>query len=186
VDVDARASAIALHTVWSQTLGSVTATNTMRDLEDFLRLLERQTVVKVLAWEVGDLVGVAFLTNELDIVPGVSIDFYVARFAAEIEEGSAWYCLSGVVHPGRPGLLSELRTMCAREARRRQAAVLLWDASELQDSAHRRSTIDAVADVYGMVPEPIELDRVAYLGVRLPVDDGVVVDLRSIEAPRPR
>jgi hypothetical protein len=48
----------------------------MRDLEDFLRLLERQSVVKALAWDGSELVGVGFLTNELDMVPGISSEFF--------------------------------------------------------------------------------------------------------------
>ncbi|MDH5292617.1 MAG: hypothetical protein OEW91_02965, partial [Acidimicrobiia bacterium] len=51
IDTDTRAAAIALHTVWGQTLGAVTAASALRDLEDFLRLIERSLVVKLLAYD---------------------------------------------------------------------------------------------------------------------------------------
>lgn len=180
VETPVRAASIALHTVWSQTLAAVTATDAMHDLEDFLRLLERRTVVKMLAWEGEELVGVAFLTNELDIIPGISPEFFRARFESESERGSAWYALCGVVHPARPSVLGGLGRMCALEARRRRAEVLLWSSSELQHQVSSRSTIEAVSEIYEVDVDAIELDRVSFQAIRLPESDegAVIVDIR--------
>lgn len=179
VDPATRASAIALHTAWGQTLGAVTAGDAMRDLEDFLRLLERPSVVKALAWDGNDLVGVAFLTNELDMVPGISSEFFRARFPAESEASTLWYMISGVAHPLRPGVLDGLRRTCVSEAHNRRAAVLVWDSSTLRTENATRTTIDAVETEFGEHVEPTELDRVSYMAVELPpVEDGQVIDLR--------
>lgn len=180
IDSDTRAAAIALHTVWGQTLGVVTAGDAMCDLEDFLRLLERSSVVKALAWDEADLVGVAFLTDELEMVPGVSPEFFRARFPAEAERGSIWYAISGVAHPLRPGVLDGLRRACISEARRRRAEVLLWDSSALRTESAHRSTVEAVEAEYGEQIVPAELDRVSYMAIELPIaEDGHVIDLRQ-------
>jgi hypothetical protein len=178
VDPPTRAAAIALHTVWTQTLGAVTVVDSMSELEDFLRLLERRTVIKALAWEGEDLVGVGFLTNELELVPGISVEFFRARFTAEMERSSVWYAVGGVAHPARAAALEGIRKVCVEQARIRRADVLLWDSSSLRQEASQRSTIDAVADVYGGVPPATELDRVSYMAMRLPAADGEVIDLR--------
>jgi hypothetical protein len=179
VDPRTRASAIALHTVWGQTLGAVTAGDAMRDLEDFLRLLERPSVVKALAWNEEELVGVSFLTNELDMVPGISSEFFRARYPKESAEASVWYMISGVAHPIRPGVLDGLRRTCVAEARNRKAAVLLWDSSTLHTESAHRSTVEAVESVFGEKVRPDELDKVSYMAVELPpVEEGQVIDLR--------
>jgi hypothetical protein len=180
VDPVTRASAIALHTAWGQTLGAVTAGDAMRDLEDFLRLLERQSVVKALAWDGSELVGVGFLTNELDMVPGISSEFFRARYPAEAAAGTLWYMIAGVAHPLRPGVLDGLRKTCVEEARVRKAAVLVWDSSTLRTENAHRVTVDAVESVFGTRLEPNELDRVSYMAVDLPpVEDDNVIDLRQ-------
>jgi hypothetical protein len=178
VDSVTRAAAIGLHTVWTQTLGAVTAMDAMSELESYLRLLERRTVVKALAWEGDDLVGVGFLTNELELVPGISVEFFRARFTVEMERGSVWYAIGGVAHPARAAAMEGIRRICVEQARSRRADVLLWDSSSLRQEASQRTTIDAVADVYGWVPPATELDRVSYMAMRLPQPEGEVIDLR--------
>lgn len=181
IDTKTRAAAIALHTIWGQTLGAVTASSAMRDLEDFLRLLERSTVIKLLAFDSdGGLAGVAFLTNELDLVPGISSEFFLARYPAEIESGDLWYLISGVAHPARPGVLDGLRSKGVEASHRRQAAVLVWDADSLHGQAAERTTVDAVREVTNSHVDPVELDRVSYMAIELPSDgDGRVIDLRA-------
>jgi hypothetical protein len=179
IDTPTRASAIALHTAWGQTLGAVTAGDAMRNLEDFLRLLERSSVVKALSWEGSELVGVAFLTNELEIVPGISSEFFRALYPAESAAGTVWYMIAGVAHPLRPGVLDGLRKACVGEAYNRRAAVLLWDSSTLHTETAHRTTVEAVEAVFEEKVEPIELDRVAYMAVHLPqIEEGRVIDLR--------
>ena len=180
VDTATRAAAIALHTAWGQTLGAVTASTAMRDLEDFLRLLERSSVVKILGYDNEELIGVSFLTNELDLVPGITSEFFRARYPAEVSAGTLWYLIAGVAHPTRPGVLDGLRKKGVTEAHQRQAEVLVWDTPTLQrDSAHR-TTVEAVESITRTRVEPVELDRVSYMAVGLPGgESGRVIDLRS-------
>lgn len=182
VDTATRAAAIALHTTWGQTLGAVTASTAMRDLEDFLRLLERSSVVKILGYDHDELIGVSFVTNELDLVPGVTSEFFRARFPAEVSAGTLWYVIAGVAHPTRPGVLDGLRKKSVAEAHQRSAEVLVWDAPTLhRDSAHR-TTVEAVESIARKHVEPVELDRVSYMAVALPGgEDGRVIDLRARE-----
>jgi hypothetical protein len=181
IDTDTRAAAIGLHTIWGQTLGAVTASSAMRDLEDFLRLLERSTVIKLLAFDPDDgLAGVAFLTNELELVPGISSEFFHARYPTEIASGQLFYLISGVAHPARPGVLDGLRGKGVEAAHRRRAAVLVWDADSLHGDAVERTTVDAARRLTGSDLVPVELDRVSYMAIELPAgDDGRVIDLRG-------
>ncbi len=180
VETSTRAAAIALHTVWGQTLGALTAATAMRDLEDFLRLLERSSVVKILGYDDEELIGVSFLTNELDLVPGITSEFFSARYPAEVSAGSLWYVIAGVAHPTRPGVLDGMRKKSVAEAHLRRAEVLVWDAPTLhRDTAHR-TTVEAVESICRTHVEPVELDRVSYMAVALPGgEDGRVIDLRT-------
>jgi hypothetical protein len=181
VDTETRAAAIALHTTWVQTLGAVTASSAMRDVEDFLRLLERSTVIKLLAFDPNEgLAGVAFLTNELDLVPGISSEFFLARYPAEVASGDLWYLISGVAHPARPGVLDALRKKGVDAAHRRQAAVLVWDSDSLHGSSVERNTVDAVRTVSNSMVDPVELDRVSYMAIELSADEEArIIDLRA-------
>jgi hypothetical protein len=178
VDADTRAAAIALHTVWVRALGTVTATDSLHDLEDFLRLLARRSVIKALAWEGTELVGVAFLTNELDTVPRIAAEFFKARFEQETRQGEVWYLMGGIAHPLRRGVTSGLAQTLVEEAKTRRVQVLLWEASTLSMATTHRSTVEAVTEVFGVEPDPEELDRVSYLAIRLP-QEADVIDLRS-------
>ena len=180
VDTATRASAIALHTAWGQTLGAVTAATALRDLEDFLRLLERASVVKILGHDGDELVGVSFVTNELDLVPGITSEFFRARYPKEVSAGTLWYVISGVAHPTRLGVIDGLRKKSVAEAHQRRAEVLVWDAPTLhRDSAHR-TTVEAVQSISRTHVEPVEIDRVSYMALTLPNgEDGRVIDLRS-------
>ncbi|MDH4118123.1 MAG: hypothetical protein OEX04_17350 [Acidimicrobiia bacterium] len=180
IDTDTRAAAIALHTVWGQTLGAVTAASALRDLEDFLRLIERSLVVKLLAYDDAELVGVSFLTNDLEMVPGISADFFRARYPVEAAASTLFYAISGVAHPTRPGILDGLRRRAVTEAHHRHAEVLVWDAPTLQRDAAHRTTIEAVEAIARTRVEPMELDRVSYMAVELPKGEvGQVIDLRT-------
>jgi hypothetical protein len=156
----------------------MTASTVMRDLEDFLRLLERQSVVKVLGYDDNELVGVSFLANELDLVPGVTSEFFRARYPAEVDAGTMWYLIAGVAHPTRPKVIDGLRTQCVEQAHNRGAAVLVWDVPELQREPAERTTVDTVEALTGVAVKPAELDRVSYMAIELPVGDGRVIDLR--------
>lgn len=182
VDASTHAACVDLHAVWYRTLSSVAALDPLRDVEDLLRLLARPRVTKALAWSEDELVGVSFVTNDLDTVPGISAEFFRARYPQETDQGSLWYVVRGYALPNRPGILSRLTKVCVSEARRHGAEVILWDTSSLQRTGAMRSTVDAVKEVYGNPGEVNEVDIVSFQAIRVPHVPGeaTVIDLRSV------
>ena len=180
MDPATHAACVDLHAVWYRTLSSVAALDPLRDVEDLLRLLARRRVTKALAWDGDELMGVSFVTNDLDSVPGISAEFFRARYPAETDDGTLWYIVRGYSHPARHGVLGRLTAVCIAEAQRHRAEVVLWDTSQLQRDGARRSTLHAVEDVYGEVAEIVEVDVVSFQAIRVPAEplDGEVIDLR--------
>ncbi len=156
------------------------ALDPLRDVEDLLRLLARPRVTKALAWSEGELVGVSFVTNDIDSVPGISAEFFRARYPTETDDGTLWYVIRGYQHPALSGVLSRLTHVCVKEAQRHRAEVILWDTSSLQREGARKSTMAAVEEVYGDTAEISEVDVVSFQAVRVPDrrPHGTVIDLR--------
>lgn len=182
VDASTHAACVDLHSVWYRTLSSVAALDPLRDVEDLLQLLARRRVTKALAWDADELVGVSFVTNDLGSVPGISAEFFRARYPTETEDRTLWYIVRGYSHPARHGVLGRLTAVCVAEAQRHGAEVVLWDTSQLQRDGARRSTLQAVEDVYGETAEIAEVDVVSFQAIRVPSDpaDGRVIDLRRM------
>lgn len=182
MDPATHAACVDLHAVWYRTLSSVAALDPLRDIEDLLRLLARPTITKALAWSGDELVGVSFTTNDIDSVPGISAEFFRARYPSETEVGSLWYFIRGYSHPARAGVLGRLTGVCVSEAQRHGAEVISWDTSSLQREGAMKSTASAVEEVYGSSADITDVDIVSFQAIRLPSrgEDADVIDLRRV------
>jgi hypothetical protein len=102
---------------------------------EFEDIMGEPRVLKLVGWSRGRPVGLAAITNELDLVPQISPSFLRARYPDEAARQAVYFCIFAFIQPEfqRRTLFPRLVTTMGQLAAQR-SGVVVFDVSEYNTS----------------------------------------------------
>jgi hypothetical protein len=137
--------------------------------EDFMRLIDDERTIKVLATDkCGAPIGLALLTNELELVPLLSPAALAKRFPAEYRRNAIYYCIFVFVVPGaRPLNLISRLLQAMMDITSARDGIGIFDASAQSRDAGIVTAANRLANRYPD-SEFSEIDCQTYYSIKLP------------------